>query len=246
VHRQTPERRCMNAYFSWQHAILNSELEPTTRLVCLTIGCHMALDGSGCFPSYATISKESGLSRRTVIEHVQAAAVHGFLRIEHRERENGSSTSNLYQPTMPEAVPLLHQGGDPAALGVVQELHPHNIPSLTPHRNNQPSTPSRFEEFWSAWPQHDRKQDKVKCRRRWEAANLDALADAILAALERFKQSRDWLKDRGQYIPAPIVWLNNNRWETPPAVVQKTIIPDNECAFLTMEDFSKITPIFNS
>jgi hypothetical protein len=133
----------MAAYFSWQQAVLKSEMEPTTRLVCLTIGCHMAMDGTGCFPSYALIAQESGLSRRTVIDHVQAAVVHGYLRLEHRERENGSSTSNLYQPVMPDVVQELHPGSAPAAPGVVQELHPHNTPSLTPQVSNPPESPNQ-------------------------------------------------------------------------------------------------------
>jgi hypothetical protein len=131
----------MSAFFSWQQAILKSSLEPTTRLVCLTIGCHMALDGSGCFPSYAKIADESGLGRRTVIDHVQKAVDAGYLTLEHRERENGSSTSNLYQPTMP-VVQELHQGGATAALGVVQELHPHNTPSLTPQLSEPSVSPT--------------------------------------------------------------------------------------------------------
>jgi hypothetical protein len=32
------------AYFNWQEAILKSKLEPTTKLVCHTICCHMAAD----------------------------------------------------------------------------------------------------------------------------------------------------------------------------------------------------------
>jgi hypothetical protein len=97
-------------------------------------------------------------SRRSVIDHVQAAVVHGYLRLEHRERENGSSTSNLYQPVMPQVVQELHPGSAPAAPGVVQEphpgsapaapgvvqeLHPHNTPSLTPQVSNPPESPNQ-------------------------------------------------------------------------------------------------------
>src|ERR1700682_5143766 len=120
----------MSTFFSWPQTILKSEMEPTTKLVCLTIGCHMAMDGTGCFSSYAPIAGESGLGRRTVIDHVQKAVYAGYLRLEHCERENGRSPSNIYQPVMPQVVQDLHAGSAPAALGVVQELHPHNTPSL--------------------------------------------------------------------------------------------------------------------
>lgn len=135
----------MNAFFSWQHAVRASKLESTTKLVCYTIWSHMASDGTGCFPSYALIAEESGLSRRSVIEHVQKAAEAGFLSIEHRDRENGSRSSNLYQPCMPGVVNVVHQGGEPAAPGVVNVVHPPNKPILTDQVSNPPVSPLQPE-----------------------------------------------------------------------------------------------------
>ena len=43
--------------------------------------------------------------------------------------------------------------------------------------------------------------------------------DVLIAAIERQKQSQQWIKDDGQYIPNPATWLNQGRWEdevTPP------------------------------
>ena len=42
----------------------------------------MAADGSGCFPGYATITDESGLSRGAAIEHVTMAAEAGYLEVD--------------------------------------------------------------------------------------------------------------------------------------------------------------------
>ena len=105
----------MSAFFSWQHAIRSSKLESTTKLVCYTIWSHMASDGTGCFPSYALIAEESGLSRRCVIEHVDKAEKAGFLTVDARQRDNGSASSNVYRPTMPGGDPSSLGGGDPAA-----------------------------------------------------------------------------------------------------------------------------------
>jgi len=98
----------MSGFFSWQHAIRSSKLESTTKLVCYTIWSHMASDGTGCFPSYALIANESGLSRRAVIYHVEKAAIAGFLEIDARLRDNGSASSNMYRPTMPLGVHEMH------------------------------------------------------------------------------------------------------------------------------------------
>jgi len=39
----------------------------------------------------------------------------------------------------------------------------------------------RFDDFWTAWPEGDRKQDKAKCAKKWKAQKLDSVADLILA-----------------------------------------------------------------
>jgi hypothetical protein len=70
-----------------------------------------------------------------------------------------------------------------------------------------------FSKFWDAWPKHPRKAARKQCQARWDAQGLDAKAGLILEALEAFKASPDWRKNDGQFIPAPLVWLNQNRWE---------------------------------
>ena len=71
----------------------------------------------------------------------------------------------------------------------------------------------RFEEFWTAWPKSDRKQDKVKCADKWRRGGLDDQAEAILSDLDRRKGGRKWREADGQYIEAPLTYLNGKRWE---------------------------------
>ena len=127
----------MTTFFSWQHAILKSDLEPTTKLVCHTIGCHMAADGSGCFPSYATIAEESGLGRRTVIYHVEKAVEAGYLEVDPRQRPNGSASSNIYRQRFPD-------GGAPDALGGARAAPgggAPDAPPITDHLSNNSDNP---------------------------------------------------------------------------------------------------------
>jgi hypothetical protein len=35
----------------------------------------------------------------------------------------------------------------------------------------------------------------------------------IMAALARAKESAEWTKEGGQYIPYPATWINGMRWE---------------------------------
>lgn len=78
---------------------------------------------------------------------------------------------------------------------------------------SEPINPSAFAEFWRSWPRHIRKANRKKCEHAWRSNGLDAKADEILSSLSRWKRSDQWSRDGGQYIPAPLVWLNQERWE---------------------------------
>ena len=75
------------------------------------------------------------------------------------------------------------------------------------------ATRDAFGEFWEAWPSSTRKVAKDQCVAKWRAKGLDEIADQVIAALESFKACDDWSKESGRFIPAPLVWLNQSRWE---------------------------------
>ena len=68
-----------------------------------------------------------------------------------------------------------------------------------------------FEIFWAAYPRHTGKQDAYKAFVKLKPD--EALMAAILAGIEKQKQSAQWTKDGGQFIPHPATWLNGCRWE---------------------------------
>ena len=72
-------------------------------------------------------------------------------------------------------------------------------------------TPTAFDAFWAAWPRHHRKQAKVKCRAKWKRDKLDSKIEHIMAVLkvEKFR----WAIESNKYVPAPLVWLNGQRWD---------------------------------
>ena len=101
-----------------------------------------------------------------------------------------------------------------------------NQPNLTNQHNqtnsteqNQPSTArsaaEMFAEFWEEYP---RKVAKAKCETIWKRLKITAeLFEKIMQALRAQKQTAQWTKDGGAYIPHPQTWLNQKRWddETP-------------------------------
>ena len=83
-----------------------------------------------------------------------------------------------------------------------------------------------FAEFWKAYPKHQDKQGALKA---FEKLKPDQeLLDQMLKAINAWKQSEQWTKDGGQYIPMPTTWLNRRRWEDDlpnpsPARIAKTV-----------------------
>lgn len=68
-----------------------------------------------------------------------------------------------------------------------------------------------FDVFWSAYP---KKRDKKEAEKLWAKLQPDkALVAIMVHAIEQAKQTLDWRKERGQFIPYPTTWLNKRRWE---------------------------------
>ena len=65
-----------------------------------------------------------------------------------------------------------------------------------------------FADFWAAYPKKVGKGAALKAFKKLKASAYPLLVPAI----ERQKQSTQWQKDGGQYIPNPATWLNQERW----------------------------------
>jgi len=74
-------------------------------------------------------------------------------------------------------------------------------------------TPDGFAEFWASYPAV-RKRDKAKCQRWWSRHVTDP--ELVIDGLDAWRKSDEWQREDGKYVPAPYVWLSNQRWETPP------------------------------
>lgn len=99
----------------------------------------------------------------------------------------------------------------------VQQMYNKSTPEIEIELENRDRTKdiyninAHFEQFWKAYP---RKVSKQKCL-KWFQSNKpnEQLLKTMLEQLERFKQTKDWQKDNGQFIPYPDTWLRNRRWE---------------------------------
>ena len=76
------------------------------------------------------------------------------------------------------------------------------------------SSESEFEQFWKAYPR--KVGGKRNALRVWGKAKDRPSIQIILQAIMKAKQTEQWKKDGGQFIPYPATWLNRGSWDDEP------------------------------
>ena len=124
-----------------------------------------------------------------------------------------------------------------AAAGTNQNQNQNQNQNTNPNLNaNQPAYPQGtfqadgpargrdFELFWQAYPKKVGKQAAKKAFLR-----VPVPLDRLLSALSRQRAESQWQRDNGRYIPHPVTWLNQARWEDEPAA------PPQDCGLYGVE-----------
>lgn len=65
-----------------------------------------------------------------------------------------------------------------------------------------------FDRFWAVYP---RKVSKAAAKQAF--AQVEVPVEVLIRAVQLQKQSHQWQKDGGQFIPNPVSWLKQGRWE---------------------------------
>jgi|SaaInlStandDraft_4_1057021.scaffolds.fasta_scaffold06017_2 hypothetical protein len=165
--------------------------------------------------SYAYIASMVGVSRRTTIRIMAQLEKIELISIE--ERIEGKRN-------LPNMISLL--GGDsvtPVTSMKIGKLSPNRINKEETIEQNK-ETMVRFEQLWKQYPK--KKSKKVALKAFHKINPDDVLFSIMLTALEAQRQTDDWTKDRGQFIPLLATWLNQARWEDEELDNQLPIDPD--------------------
>lgn len=81
----------------------------------------------------------------------------------------------------------------------------------TENKNQNQKTNDGFDRFWTVYPRHVSKQAAKKA---FDKLNPDEeLLQTMISAVEKQRESEQWKKDSGQFIPHPATWINGRRWE---------------------------------
>lgn len=76
---------------------------------------------------------------------------------------------------------------------------------------NKENIKRKFEKFWEAYP---KKKSKGNAEKWFDKNNpSDELVDIMIDKISLLKNTEQWTKDNGQYIPYPTTWLNAKGWE---------------------------------
>ena len=91
--------------FTWRSAVASKDGPAgVTRHVLLTLSLHMNERGGSCFPSVDTLVEETGLSRPTVVKHLDAAVEAGWLLRGKRGQSGQGWRRNEYVAALPASV----------------------------------------------------------------------------------------------------------------------------------------------
>lgn len=120
---------------------------------------------------------------------------------------DSDSDSDLDSDLDQNHTPLPPKGECDAAFAEKAEPEKPRRPRILRASDDSPD----FRTFWEAYPRHVARKAALT---RWLAINPSSeLTQKIISAVEIQKQSPQWQRDRGKYIPHPATWLNQERWE---------------------------------
>ena len=75
----------------------------------------------------------------------------------------------------------------------------------------KPLTEQRFDEFWALYP---KKVGKKVAFTSWKKAKVNKeLHEKIIKAVTMAKNTEQWQRENGRFIPNPSTWLNQGRWD---------------------------------
>lgn len=82
-------------------------------------------------------------------------------------------------------------------------------------------TMDEFDKFWKHYP---RKIAKGDARKAWtQTARIRPPVEFILRAIDRARDTDQWRRDGGQFVPYPATWLRGERWDD---VYEVEVLPE--------------------
>lgn len=189
----------------------NSRHKGSELLLLLAIADFADEQGTA-FPAISTLAEKCRIQPRRVRYILRTLERSGELSIK-QNKGPPPKFPNLYKITLPDgglhSTAGVHSKVQRAALEGMRGLHcSATKPSLTV--SNHPTV--GFERFWRIYPDK-RKGSKSACFRLWQDEGLDASVEQIISHVLVMRTNADWVKEDGEYVPAPLTYLRQQRWD---------------------------------
>lgn len=109
------------------------------------------------------------------------------------------------------------EGGSPCGADSTKQTNPQrstDSPEPSTRSKEQPTPHAGDEHFERFWTEYPRKVARKRCSAIWRSLKLTLeQAEQAIEAVRRYRQTDQWQKDDGQFIPHPSTFLNQRRWE---------------------------------
>lgn len=177
-------------------------LTPTKKFILIILSNYADEKGQ-CYPSHRHIANIIGLKdTKGVQKAIKEFEQLGYLRIEHRKKDDGGFTSNRYTLLLTDG--LLTPKGAETLREEVQT--PNNTKDDTKTNNNNEENEKWFENFWKIYPRKVGKFQARKCYLKYDSKIFPKLNYAV----ELFKKEQ--LNTDPKFIPHASTWLNQQRY----------------------------------
>lgn len=207
-----------------------------TELLMLLAIADFADDDGRAYPAVATLAAKCRMTPRNANYILAVLQESGELEVRANQGPRGTNRYRIVFEAMAPAAESTHtnrprgmqsDAGVKSSAGVkcisqtpakdfTPPLQPtSDEPSLNHHEPSVPcaavTTGDLFAKFWSAYPRKVGKDaaSKAFAKRR----PTPALLDLMLTAISRQRETEQWQRNRGQFIPHPSTWLNEGRWQ---------------------------------
>jgi hypothetical protein len=220
-------------YYSVIPAIVryDNELKPNEKLLYGEISALTNRNGE-CWASNDYFAKLYDKSKDTVSDWISMLNKKGYISVELIRNETTKAIEKRiirinHLLANIDLVPVKSPIGyrQKSLEGIGKKTEENNTSINNTSINIKEINKERFELFWKEYP---RKVNKFKTEEWFNKNSLtDEQFDLIITKLKKYKDTTDWKKDNGKYIPYPTTWLNQKRWEDDVISISESNNPNN-------------------
>lgn len=203
------------------------EGDENTLIKALIESGYIDVDGDGKMHLHDWFEYAGKLAERRAKDRARKRASSTGTSAEIRQKSKGDLTEIQSKTEGNPTESKMTSDGTPTESARIPYVPNLTQPNITKHNLTKPNQTEpnhsagdppiqerRFAEFWLAYP---KKVGKASCLKAWLKLKPNAeLFERIMTALDKQKTSDQWQREGGRFIPNPLTWINQGRWDDEP------------------------------